>query len=160
MGQARNCCPMPRNEEENPLFSHKTMTMSDGNFDDYLTKFMDTLPKWTHQLWLGNIFLSPEELVEHIQAEVGKWWDDFPVSVLGTNQSGGHVPLTDSEQPGPRRMMLSSEINGEEWSKLHKCNVESLPFGVFFQSSVSRTVSDLEWWCCCWHKIQRRHSYG
>ena len=83
------------------------------------------LPQWIVDMYFKNKGLDAKSLVQNISDEP-KWFDHFPISLLGTNPAGGSAPLTETNQPGPRRLMLSSKINGPTYDGLYKCMKEEL----------------------------------
>jgi hypothetical protein len=88
---------------------------------------MNTLPNWVKLLWKKDEEfknMSERMLVEFIKTASGIWWDDFPVSLKGTDPRSGFAKITDTKQPAPRRMMLCSEVHGRKWSNKFKCDLE------------------------------------
>lgn len=88
-----------------------------------LDTVVEELPEFITKMYKGEEKYTAQELVKFI-ANNRKWFDHFPVSVLGTNPNGGAMLLTQSQQSGPRRLALSAEIDGPKYSNFHKCHVE------------------------------------
>jgi hypothetical protein len=97
---------------------------STPEIERHLDAFVATLPTWIVQLWKKEIKLTKDELIQLISTDDNKWFDKFMVSKLGDNPKGGGQIITESNQPGARRMLLSSEIHGKRYSGLWKCYVE------------------------------------
>jgi hypothetical protein len=92
--------------------------------DNLLDAFLTTLPKWCIELWKKKKKIEKEELISLISSDDNVWFDKFMVSKLGDNPAGGGVIITESDQPGARRMLLSSEVHGKRYSEFWQCNLE------------------------------------
>jgi hypothetical protein len=95
-----------------------------------LDKLMEAeLPPWLTQMFTkhvpGEQMYAVDDLVTKIAGDPN-WFDHFPVSLLGHNPAGGALPITQTTQPGPRRLALSAEIHGPFWSNYHNCSLEEL----------------------------------
>jgi len=53
-----------------------------------------------------------------------KWVDHCSVSLLGTNQNGGAVRITQTKQPGARQLALSAAMHPPCLSLCHKCHLQ------------------------------------
>ena len=80
------------------------------------------IPGWIVELNSGTVLLSKDELVSRIAAE-GTFFDGFEVSRKGTNYSDGLVKITETSQPGPRRLNLSDEFGAEWCSQFFNCHL-------------------------------------
>jgi hypothetical protein len=89
-----------------------------------------TLPSWMEQLWKKEIKLDGDQIVKHICADQGKWFDPYMVSYNGTDPKGGGEIITESKKGAPRRQHLSVQIHGLKWSPLHnRCFEEGYGYG-------------------------------
>jgi hypothetical protein len=97
----------------------------EGHIGVLVKEVIDLLPPWLVSIWEDDGEWSEEQLVELIAADPD-WFPPFPVSLKGTNPNGGSAPITETKQPGPRRLAVSSEIHGPQPSALYKCHIEEL----------------------------------
>ncbi len=119
------------NEDGVGFFRHDNNLMEGGTVHFNADKFpdqhiwdsaIDDLPWFVKLMGRRQIDITVDALVHEIQ----HMWevDHYPVSLMGTNHSGGVKRITSTRQKGPRRLNLFDSVSGPRYSKKWKCHVE------------------------------------